>query len=148
MERIYRWVAGFHMSIEEPVFGFGPGNFYNFYKVYTVTSFQTYVSDNPDRSGIHSYYLMTLVEQGLPGLIFFMLLSAYALLRGEAIYHQARREKDKHMAMMALLSLIIILSLLIINDLIETDKIGPFFFMNLALLINLDLRLQNEAADG
>ena len=54
----------------------------------------------------------------------------------------------KHMAMMALLSLIIILSLLIINDLIETDKIGPFFFMNLALLINLDLRLQNEAADG
>ncbi|MCO6477224.1 MAG: O-antigen ligase family protein [Phaeodactylibacter sp.] len=147
MERIYRWVAGFHMSIEEPVFGFGPGNFYNFYKTYTVTSFQTYVSDNPDRSGIHSYYLMTLVEQGLPGLLFFLLLCAYALLRGEAIYHRARREKDKHIAMMALLSLIIILSLLIINDLIETDKIGPFFFMNLALLVNLDLRLQTEA-DG
>ncbi len=148
MERIYRWVAGFHMSIEEPVFGFGPGNFYNFYKVYTVTSFQTYVSDNPDQSGIHSYYLMTLAEQGLPGLLFFFLLSAYALLRGEAIYHRARREKDRHIAMMALLSLIIILSLLIINDLIETDKIGPFFFMNLVLLINLDLRLQKEGADG
>jgi len=148
MERLYRWVAGSHMSIEEPVFGFGPGNFYNFYKVYTVTSFRTYVSDNPDQSGIHSYYLMTLAEQGLPGLLFFFLLSACALLRGEAIYHRARQEKDRHIAMMALLSLIIILSLLIINDLIETDKIGPFFFMNLVLLINLDLRLQKEGADG
>lgn len=148
MERIYRWVAGFQMSIEEPVFGFGPGNFYNFYKTYTVTSFRTYVSDNPDQSGIHSYYLMTLAEQGIPGLLFFLLLAAGALLRGEAIYHRAQSEKDKHMAMMALLSLIIILSLLIINDLIETDKIGPFFFMNLAILINLDLRLQRESADG
>ncbi|MCB0563812.1 MAG: O-antigen ligase family protein [Phaeodactylibacter sp.] len=147
MERVYRWVAGFHMSIEAPIFGFGPGNFHNFYKTYTVTSFRTYVSDNPDKSGIHSYYLMTLVEQGLPGLLFFLLLSAYALLRGEAIYHRARLEKDKHMVMMALLSLIIILSLLIINDLIETDKVGPFFFVNLALLINLDLRLQTEAAN-
>ena len=147
MERVYRWVAGFHMSVKEPVFGFGPGNFHNFYKTYTVTSFKTYVSDNPDQSGIHSYYLMTLVEQGLPGLLFFLLLSAYALLRGEAIYHRARLEKDKHMVMMALLSLIIILSLLIINDLIETDKVGRFFFVNLALLINLDLRLQTEAAN-
>ncbi|MCB0597604.1 MAG: O-antigen ligase family protein [Lewinellaceae bacterium] len=147
MERLYRWVAGFQMSVEKPVFGFGPGNFYNFYKTYTITSFRTYVSDNPDKSGIHSYYLMTLVEQGLPGLLLFLLLSAYALLRGEAIYHRARAEKDKHIAMMALLSLIIILSMLIINDLIETDKVGPFFFMNLALLINLDLRLQTEAAD-
>lgn len=148
MERIYRWVAGFHMSIEEPVFGFGPGNFYNFYKTYTVTSFQTYVSGNPDKSGIHSYYLMTLAEQGLPGLLFFLLLAAYVILRGEAIYRRARREKDKQLAMMAILSLIIIFSLLIINDLIETDKIGPFFFMNLALLVNLDLRLQSGADGG
>ncbi len=144
MERLYRWVAGFHMSVERPVFGFGPGNFYNFYKPYTVTSFKTYVSDNPDKSGIHSYYLMTLVEQGLPGLFFFFLLISYALLRGEAIYHRAGNPRDKNIAMMALLSLVIILSLLIINDLVETDKIGPFFFMNLVLLVMLDLKPQKR----
>ncbi|MCB0579406.1 MAG: O-antigen ligase family protein [Phaeodactylibacter sp.] len=148
MERVYRWVAGFHMGAERPVFGFGPGNFYNYYKSYTVTSFQTYVSDNPDKSGIHSYYLMTMAEQGLPGLFFFLLLSAYALIRGEVIYHRERTEKGRHIIMMALLSLVIILSLLIINDLIETDKVGPFFFMNLALLINMDLRQQTQAADA
>ena len=139
MERVYRWVAGFHMSADKPFLGFGPGNFYTFYKSYTVTSFQTYVSDNPERSGIHSYYLMTLVEQGLPGLLIFLLLCAYALLRGEALYHQLRNKKHRQIVMMALLSEIIILTLLIINDLIETDKVGPFFFMNLVILVSFDL---------
>jgi O-antigen ligase len=144
MERVYRWVAGFQMTEARPVFGFGPGNFYTFYRSYTVTSFQTYVSDNPEGSGIHSYYLMTLVEQGLPGLIIFLLLCGYALLRGEAIYHRAANEKDRHITMMALLSFIVILALLIINDLVETDKIGSFFFMNLALLVNLDLKRADQ----
>ena len=148
MERLYRWVAGFNMSAAEPLFGFGPGNFYFFYKSYTVTSFTTYVSDNPERSGIHNYYLMTLVEQGIPGLLLFLILIFYALVRGEAIYANARTKRDKQIAMMAMLCIIIISVMQLINDLIETDKVGPFFFMSLAILVNLDLkhrrRLQEE----
>lgn len=140
MERLYRWVAGFNMSAAEPLFGFGPGNFYFFYKSYTVTSFTTYVSDNPERSGIHNYYLMTLVEQGIPGLLFFLILIFYALARGEAIYANARTKRDKQIAMMAMLCIIIISVMQLINDLIETDKVGPFFFMSLAILVNLDLK--------
>ena len=67
MERLYRWVAAYGMIKDRFWTGFGPGNFYNFYKPYTLKSFRTYVSDNPERSGIHSYYLMVFVEQGLPG---------------------------------------------------------------------------------
>jgi O-antigen ligase len=144
MERVYRWVAAAFMIKERPVFGFGPGNFFFFYKSYTVTSFKTYVSDNPEGSGIHSYYIMLLVEQGLPGLIFFLLLIFYALIRGESIYHQLSDPKDKQIVMAAVLSLIIILTLLVINDLIETDKIGPFFFINLALIVNMDLKLRRK----
>jgi hypothetical protein len=44
------------------------------------------------------------------------------------------------MAMAALLSFIVILSILILNDMVETDKIGSFFFFVLALLVGLDLR--------
>ncbi len=140
MERLYRWVAGFNMSAAEPLIGFGPGNFYFFYKSYTVTSFTTYVSDNPERSGIHNYYLMTLVEQGIPGLIIFLILVFYALVRGEAIYANASNKRDKQIAMMAMLCIIIISVMQLINDLIETDKVGPFFFMSLAILVNLDLK--------
>ncbi len=146
MERVYRWVAGFYMSWEKPAFGFGPGNFYNFYQPYTVKSFRTYISDNEERSGIHSYYLMTLVEQGLPGLLLFLALAFYALLRGEAVYHRLADPEARQTAMMALLSLVVVLALLLINDLIETDKIGSFFFIHLALLVNLDLRAAKRPA--
>jgi O-antigen ligase len=145
MERLYRWVAGVRMSAERPISGFGPGNFYNFYKSYTVTGFQTYVSDNPEKSGIHSYYLMTLVEQGIIGLLLFLALSFYALIRGETIYHQSKNRDRKYIVMALLLSLIVIDAFLIINDLVETDKAGSFFFLSMAVLINMDLANRKEA---
>ncbi len=147
MERFYRWIAGFYMVGERPLTGFGPGNFLEEYKPYTVSSFRTYVSHNPERSGIHCYYLMISVEQGLPGLLFFLLPAFAALLYGERIYHRLREKRSKQAVMMISLSVIIILVLCIINDLIETDKIGSFFFMHLAMLVNFDLlsRRQNAA---
>lgn len=140
MERVYRWIAGFYMSKEDPLVGFGPGNFVNFYKSYTVTSFQTYVSDNPEQSGIHSYYILTLVEQGIPGLLLFLLLSFYTLVRGEQIYHRLTDPHQKRIVMTALLCLIVIHSFLIINDMIETDKVGTFFFLYTAIIVNAETR--------
>ena len=150
MERVYRWVAGGHMVSEHPFFGYGPGNFVNFYKSHTVTDFQTYVSDNEDLSGIHSYYLMTTVEQGLTGLIIFLILVFYTLIKGEHIYHQTTDAGRRRIVLMALLSLIVIDAFQIINDLLETDKIGPFFFMAMAILVNCDLanRQQQELSDS
>jgi O-antigen ligase len=54
------------------ILGFGPGGFYNYYQSYTLSQFTTYVSNNPDRSSTHNYFLMTAVEQGLPGLLIFL----------------------------------------------------------------------------
>jgi len=42
--------------------------------------------------------------------------------------------------MIALLIIVVISALQIINDLLETDKIGPFFFMAMAILVNWDLK--------
>ena len=145
MERVYRWVAGFHMIAEKPIFGFGPGNFVNFYKSYTVTSFQTYVSDNEEKSGIHSYYLMTIVEQGFIGLLLFLAFSFIVLIKGEEIYHQTIDPERRRVIMMVLLCTIVIDAFLLINDLIETDKIGPFFFICTAVLINMDLANRSDA---
>ncbi|MEM8523220.1 MAG: O-antigen ligase family protein, partial [Bacteroidota bacterium] len=144
MERFYRWVGGFFMVKEQPLVGFGPGNFYNFYKSYTINRFRTYVSDNPEQSGIHNYYLMTAVEQGLPGLFFFVLLCFVVLLKAEHAYHRCVNALRKSWIMATVLSFTIILVTLIINDLIETDKIGSFFFLLLALLVNFDLDREKE----
>ena len=141
MERFYRWIAGFYMVKEKPMMGYGPGNFYNFYKGFTVSSFRTYVSKNEERSGIHNYFLMVLVEQGIIGLIIFMILSFITFSKGEKIYHKQKTKMGKHVVMMALLSLIMVYSLLIMNDMIETDKVGSFYFLSLALLVSSDLGL-------
>jgi len=146
MERFYRWVGGFFMVKEQPLVGFGPGNFYNFYQSYTVNRFRTYVSDNPEQSGIHNYYLMTAVEQGIPGLFFFVLLCFAAILKAEQSCHQCVHPLRKSWIMATVLSLSIILITLIINDLIETDKIGSFFFLLLALLVNFDLDREKKIA--
>jgi len=68
------------MAADRPLVGFGPGAFYESYVPYTLSSFQTYVSDNPEKSGIHNYYLMTSVEQGIPGLILFLILTILPLI--------------------------------------------------------------------
>ncbi|MEM1122602.1 MAG: O-antigen ligase family protein, partial [Bacteroidota bacterium] len=140
MERVYRWVAGAHMVAEKPWMGFGPNNFYPNYQQYTVNSFTTYVSDNPEHSGIHCYYLMTAVEQGLVGLFLFLLLVFVVLLKGEQLYHTAQSATQRRLVLMVTLSLVIIDALLLINDMVETDKVGAFFFMGMAILVNLERR--------
>jgi O-antigen ligase len=139
MERVYRWVAGFRMVGERPLTGFGPNNFFDNYKTYTVTNFKTYVSDNPDGSTVHCYYLLMAIEQGIIGSVLFFILIFYFLLRGEQIYHNARTTWQRHTIMAALLSMVSILILIVINDLIETDKVGAFFYINLAILTNMDV---------
>lgn len=139
MERVYRWIAGFYMTGTYPLVGVGPGNFVNFYKSYTVSSFKTYVSDNPEQSGIHSYYLMTMVEQGIPGLIIYLVFCFFVLIKSEEVYHRIADPRHRKIIMAAILCLIVIHAFQLINDLVETDKVGPFFFMYTALIVNADL---------
>lgn len=139
MERLYRWVAAFRMFSQRPVVGFGPGNFYNYYLSYTINQFETYVSDNPEKSGTHNYYLMLLAEQGIVGLGLFGALFVAILLRGEKIYHRQTDPDRKAYVMLLLIVLEMIFLNLLVSDLIETDKVGSIFFICIALLINMDV---------
>jgi O-antigen ligase len=142
MERVFRWVAGFRMVQAKPIFGFGPGNFTFFYEKYTVTSFTTYVSNNEERSGVHCYFLMVAIEQGIIGFLIFLIFSAFVLLFGEKIYHQTADPSGRRMLLMAWLSFAIIALLMLMNDLVETDKVGSFFWLCCAIMVNVDLANQ------
>jgi O-antigen ligase len=139
-ERIYRWVAGVRMWSSRPITGYGPGNFNNFYKTFTVTGFETYVSDNPERSSIHNYFLLVLTEQGIIGLIIFIVLTILIFIKGQQIYNKTQQIEEKRYVMAVLLCLVIIYVNTFLSDLIETDKIGSFYFICIALLVNQDLR--------
>ncbi len=143
MERVYRWVAGARMIGDKPFMGFGPSTFYENYKDYVVTDFQTYVSDNPEKSGIHNYFLMTTVEQGIIGFLIFLSLLVISLFTAHRVY-QLATEDDKRIIMASTLSLISIIMILLINDMVESDKLGPFLFLNMALLTHYDIKYKKR----
>lgn len=140
MERVYRWVAGAQMVAKKPFLGFGAGNFYTSYRPYTVTRFKTYVSKNEEQSTVHCYFLLLGIEQGIPGSLIFIGLLFVAFVRGQHVYHSTDDQMIKRTIMAMLLIQCIILQLILINDLIETDKIGGMFYLTLAVITVLDVR--------
>jgi O-antigen ligase len=137
-ERIYRWLAGWYMFLDKPVSGFGPGNFYPYYQNYTVSSFYTYISRNEERSTVHNYYILMMLEQGFMGLVIFFALIVAVLFYAQNIYWRYREKTDKALVLALSFSFVTILVNLFFSDLIEADKIGTLFFALIAIFIALD----------
>lgn len=147
MERVYRWVAAARMAEDRPWMGVGSGNFYNFYRPYTVNDFETYISDNEERSTVHNYYLLMLSEQGWPGLVIFVLVTFVVFIYGENIYYKMRSPENKRAVMTLLLVMFSIIINLVLSDMLESDKVGPFFFMVIAMLALFDTGALSMEAD-
>lgn len=144
MERVYRWVAGIRMVKQEWLTGFGPNNFYNNYKKYTVAAFKTWVSDNKERSSVHNYFLLVTIEQGFPGLLLFCWLLYMMFQTAMRAYHRLPDPVDQLVALLCGVVLTMIITLNLLSDLIETDKIGGLFFLILGLLMQLQYKMSRE----
>lgn len=137
-ERFYRWIAAIRMVREYWMTGSGPTTFYEEYKPYTIPLFRTWVSDNRERSTVHNYYLLVLVEQGIFGLLLLLLLLYSAFAYAEKLYHKVN---DKFLkVVIASVSSILVMECVInfLSDLIETDKVGSIFYLCIAVLVIAD----------
>lgn len=143
-ERIHRWVAGVRMVAEKPWTGFGANSFYNNYQPYTAAPFKTWVSNNPEHSTVHNYFLLIALEQGIPALLLFAGLLIYLLLQAQQLYHQFQNNYYRAIALVLGIILLMITSLNFSSDLIETDKIGGLFWLTAGLLIGLKYHLKIE----
>lgn len=143
-ERFYRWVAGARMFAERPLTGFGPSTFYTNYRPYTVKRFETWVSNNPEHSTVHNYFLLTALEQGVIGLLIFCSLYFLMLWRIQKIYHQLHSYFFRNVALTtgAILAMIGIINFM--SDMIETDKIGTLFWLCLGMVMILEGKLKEE----
>jgi O-antigen ligase len=147
-ERYYRWIAAVRMAREEPVTGFGPGTFYHNYQSYTVPAFKTWVSSNPERSTAHNYFLLTVSEQGLPGLLCFLLVLGAATWYAQRLYSRSADPFSRLLAAAAGVMLVMIITLNLLSDLVETDKVGSLFFLALSLLVLADQRERVVKKEG
>ena len=146
-ERFYRWIAGINMVAEKPITGFGPNTFYANYKSYAERPFKTWVSNNPEHSSVHNYFLLTSLEQGIPGLVFFCILYFGMILYSQKLYHSIKDNFYKQVALIAGVILVMIGVLIFVSDLIETDKIGSLFWLCLGVLIILEKKSIKPGAD-
>jgi O-antigen ligase len=144
-ERFYRWIAGVRMIPDHWLSGFGPGTFYNNYKPYAVPAFQTWVSDNEEHSTVHNYFLLTAVEQGIPGLMLLMILVTCFFYYAQQLYHRIEDPFYKIASFVTALIFSMILTLNLLSDLIETDKIGSLFFLCIAALVIIDKKTAKRA---
>lgn len=137
MERFHRWIAAFRMSKEYPLFGVGPNNFVEFYQPYTVSAFETYVSDNEERSTVHNYFILMLVEQGYPGLLIALLLAGVFLIYGEREYHRLNDPKYQRLYLACILCGVAFWLNNLFSDLVEANKLAPLWLMVMALMIRI-----------
>ncbi|MDX2284791.1 MAG: O-antigen ligase family protein [Bacteroidia bacterium] len=134
MERFYRWVAAKNMIQDMPLFGSGPSTFNQVYKRYADDAFRTYVSDNPEQSTTHNYFLMTFAEQGFPGGLLFLGLCIYMTFKAVRLGYRVRSPERRTVLLGALFSLVTILLHSLLNEMIEVDKVGAMFWLNLLLI--------------
>ncbi|RTL58238.1 MAG: O-antigen ligase family protein [Sphingobacteriales bacterium] len=143
-ERFYRWIAGVRMSMHQPLTGYGPNNFYANYKRFADPRFRTWVSNNADHSSVHNYFLLLMIEQGIPGMIIFYLLLFYMFLYAQNLYHRIKDEFYKEVSLSIAVILSMIITVIMLSDLIETDKIGGLFYVCLGLLVTIDYKTRDE----
>jgi len=142
-ERYYRWIAAIRMSQDRPLTGVGPNNFYDYYKGYTVSSFKTWVSRNPERSTTHNYFLFMLVEQGIPAMLLYALLIFWIFHYGQQVLRRCETRFDKTIVSGALCVVAALFVNNFFSELIESDKIGSLFYLALASVVATDLRLRS-----
>jgi O-antigen ligase len=137
-ERFYRWIAGVRMIKDNRLTGTGPSTFYENYKPYGVPAFKTWVSDNAEQSTIHNYFLLLAVEQGIPGLVFFLVLLGAMLFYAQRLYIRISDPFYKTTAATAGAMIVMIATVNFLSDLVETDKVGSLFFLCFSVLVMVD----------
>jgi O-antigen ligase len=146
VERFYRWIAAVNLFKENPAVGVGPNNFVTNYKKYAVTSYETYISDNEEKSTVHNYFLLLLTEQGFPALVLFVILIFAILLTAQNTFNKVSAGQKKYVAAITLCIVVFLINNTL-SDLVEANKIGSLFLMCLGLLVNFStqsVELEND----
>jgi O-antigen ligase len=143
-ERFNRWIAGVRMVKDNWLTGYGPNTFYYNYKPYAIPAFKTWVSDNKDHSTVHNYFLLTVIEQGVPGLVLLLLIIGSMMYYSQKLYERVQDKFYRVCAMACGVMLVMIIVVNFLSDLIESDKVGSLFFICLAILVAVDVNTRNE----
>ena len=93
---------------------------------------------------MHNYFLLTALEQGVVGVIIFLILLISLLVCSQKLYHQLQNEFYRAIALTTGVVVAMIGLVNMLSDLIETDKIGSLFWLSVGMILLLQQKLQLE----
>jgi putative inorganic carbon (HCO3(-)) transporter len=145
VERLNRWACALRMFKEKPLLGWGPGTYMFQYAPFQLSYQKTIISTNTgDRGNAHSEYLGPLSEQGVLGLIAFLLILVYSIYTGLHAYKYATDKEIKLFILMTLLGLITYYIHGLLNNFLDTDKLSILFWGYIAFLTTADIYYTNQ----
>ncbi len=140
LERINRWKSAVRMTAEKPFFGWGPGTYQFQYAPYQFSYDKTPISTNFGTGGnAHSEYLGYLVETGLPGFVFYLMLIITVLITGLRAWDNIEDIRIRRLVIALLCGVITYVVHGALNNFLDTDKIASLFWMYTAAFITLEM---------
>ena len=146
LERLNRWQSAIRMYQERPVFGWGPGTYQFVYAPFQLAKNKTISSTNAgDKGNAHSEYFGPLSERGLPGMLITIILFATIIATANRVYWKSKNRYDRNMALCCMLALLTYMVHGIMNNYLDIDKAAVFFWLNVAIIVSLDIKFRNES---
>jgi putative inorganic carbon (HCO3(-)) transporter len=125
---------------ERPITGWGPGTYQFVYAPYQSSELKTVIStNNADGGNAHSEYLGPLAEQGIPGMIFMLLLIWMSSVIAFRLYREMEDKNARDFAVAIYLGLMTYFIHGVLNNYLDTDKASAPFWGFIALLVVLDI---------
>ena len=149
LERLNRWSCAIRMFKEKPLVGFGPGTYQFQYSPFQLSYQKTPISTSfGDLGNAHSEYLGPLSEQGLFGLLFFLLIIIFTFYYGLKIYYHTQNKQIKLYSLIALTSLSTYYTHGFLNNFLDTDKLSLLFWGFTSLIVILDIKNKNLSKEN
>ncbi|MBJ05228.1 MAG: hypothetical protein CMP65_04950 [Flavobacteriales bacterium] len=140
VERINRWHCALYMFYDKPIYGFGPGTYQFQYAPYQLLKYYTVIRSNTGQGGnAHSEYLGPLSESGILGLISFLAMVIFVIVKGINMYYNSENKQQKTLILTLLISLLSYFLHGFFNNFLDTDKAAVPVWISIAILISLDL---------
>ncbi len=140
LERINRWKCAIRMAEKKPLTGFGPGTYQFVYGSFQSQADMTRISTFRGTNGhAHSEIFNSLSEEGIPGMLIYVVLMFSVIGYGLKIIYRPLEKKERLIAIGALLGLVTYYVHGFFNAFLDTEKMAALVFGSIAILVHLNV---------
>jgi O-antigen ligase len=140
LERLNRWHSAINMFYERPILGWGPGTYAFQYAPFQSSDDLTIISTNSgDGGNAHSEFIGPLAEEGVLGLLSFLLIIVLFYYKASVLYAKLPKGELRSIVFWIILAFSTYIINGTLNNFLDTDKASVPFWAFLAMITAIDL---------